>query len=68
MHAPHPSVSKLAAKIVDQIAADALSLRVGVSTGSSGERLIDLGATSLGCWKQAAVSAKSAWEDLARCN
>ena len=49
MQALFPSVSKLAAKIVDQIAADALSLRVGVSTGSSGERLIDLGAASVGC-------------------
>jgi methenyltetrahydromethanopterin cyclohydrolase len=44
-----PSVNKLAAKIVDQIAADAVALRVGVSKGSLGERLIDLGASSLGC-------------------
>ena len=49
MHAPTPSVSKLAAKIVDQIAADAVALRVAVTTGSAGERLIDLGASTLGC-------------------
>ena len=48
-HAATPSVSKLAARIVDQIAADAVALRVGVSTGAAGERLIDLGAASLGC-------------------
>lgn len=49
MHAPYPSVSKLAAKIVDQIVADAVPLRVAVSTGSMGERLIDLGANTPGC-------------------
>lgn len=49
MHAPdRPSVSNLAAKLVDRIAADAAALRVGVSTGSAGERLIDLGAAHVG--------------------
>ncbi|MCB1484075.1 MAG: methenyltetrahydromethanopterin cyclohydrolase [Hyphomicrobiaceae bacterium] len=47
--APAPSVNALAGKIVDKIAADALALRVGVSTGSAGERLIDLGAAVPGC-------------------
>ncbi len=46
---PTPSVNKLAATIVDQIAADAVALRAGVSTGSAGERLIDLGASVPGC-------------------
>ena len=31
-----PSVSKLAARIVDQIAADAVALRAGVSIGAAG--------------------------------
>ena len=43
-----PSVSNRAAKIVDSIVADADALRVNVSTGSLGERLIDLGASALG--------------------
>ncbi len=43
--APAPSVNALAGKIVDQIAADATALRVAVSRGSAGERLIDLGAS-----------------------
>lgn len=43
--APTPSVNTLAGKIVDQIAADATALRVAVSRGSAGERLIDLGAS-----------------------
>lgn len=47
--APAPSVNALAGKIVDKIAADALALRVGVSTGNAGERLIDLGAAVPGC-------------------
>ncbi len=47
--APTPSVSKLAAKIVDRIVADATPLRIGVATGAAGERLIDLGAATLGC-------------------
>ncbi|MBK9077831.1 MAG: methenyltetrahydromethanopterin cyclohydrolase [Hyphomicrobium sp.] len=45
----HPSVSARAAKIVDQIAADADALRISVTTGSLGERLIDMGAATLGC-------------------
>ncbi|MGQ0456598.1 MAG: methenyltetrahydromethanopterin cyclohydrolase [Hyphomicrobium sp.] len=47
--AASPSVSKRAAKIVDAIAANADALRVKVSTGSQGERLIDLGAAAPGC-------------------
>ena len=43
-----PSVSARAAQIVDQIAANADALRVAVSTGSQGERLIDLGASVVG--------------------
>ncbi len=45
----HPSVSKRAAKIVDALAANADALRVHVSTGSQGERLIDLGGAVPGC-------------------
>lgn len=44
-----PSVSKRAAKVVDTIVANADALRVHVSTGSHGERLIDLGASVPGC-------------------
>lgn len=44
----HPSVSARAAKIVDEIAANADALRISVSTGSLGERLIDMGGASLG--------------------
>ncbi len=44
----HPSVSARAAKIVDGIAANADALRVSVTTGSQGERLIDLGGAALG--------------------
>jgi methenyltetrahydromethanopterin cyclohydrolase len=40
-----PSVNALAAKLVDDIAANADALRCKVSTGQHGERLIDLGAT-----------------------
>ena len=43
-----PSVSTRAARIVDAIVADADALRVNVSTGSHGERLIDLGASAQG--------------------
>lgn len=43
-----PSVSARAAKIADDIAANADALRVAVSTGSQGERLIDLGANVTG--------------------
>lgn len=46
---PTPSVNKLSAKIADRIAADAVALRVAVSMGSAGERLIDLGASVPGC-------------------
>ena len=45
---PPPSVNALAAKIVDQIVADAGALRCLVSTGAAGERVIDLGANTLG--------------------
>lgn len=44
-----PSVSKRAAKIVEHIASNADALRVDVSTGSEGERLIDLGGAVPGC-------------------
>lgn len=44
-----PSVSKRAAKIVENISANADALRVHVSTGSAGERLIDLGGGVPGC-------------------
>ena len=43
------SVNKLAGKIVDRIAHDAVALRVAVSKGGLGERLIDLGASVPGC-------------------
>jgi methenyltetrahydromethanopterin cyclohydrolase len=39
-----PSVSARAAKLVDAIVSDADALRISVSKGSQGERLIDLGA------------------------
>lgn len=41
---PAPSVSARAAKIVDGLVADADALRISVSTGDAGERIIDLGA------------------------
>lgn len=44
----HPSVSARAAKIVDAIAADADALRISVTTGSEGERLIDMGGNVIG--------------------
>ena len=44
----HPSVNGRAAKIVDAIAANADALRLSVSTGSQGERLIDMGGATLG--------------------
>lgn len=47
--APNPSVSKRAMTIVDQMVADADALRINVSTGSLGERLIDLGGNAVGC-------------------
>lgn len=43
-----PSVNARAARIVDQIVADASALRVTIATGSAGERLIDMGANTLG--------------------
>jgi len=46
--AKQPSVSARAAKIVDAIVADADALRISVSKGPGGERLIDLGGASLG--------------------
>ncbi len=45
---PSPSVSKRAAKIVDQIVANADALRVKVSKGSLGECLVDCGAATPG--------------------
>lgn len=45
---PGLSVSARAAKLVDDLAADAAALRVAVSTGEAGERLIDLGVNALG--------------------
>jgi len=41
---PAPSVSARAAKLVEAIVADADALRCAVTTGSAGERCIDLGA------------------------
>ena len=46
--ASQPSVNSRAARIVDQIVADASALRCTVSTGPAGERLIDMGANSPG--------------------
>lgn len=43
-----PSVSARAAKLVDDIVANADALRISVSTGSHGERLIDMGANVVG--------------------
>jgi methenyltetrahydromethanopterin cyclohydrolase len=43
-----PSVSARAAKLVDAIVADADALRITVSKGPGGERLIDLGGSALG--------------------
>lgn len=44
-----PSVSEHANVIVEQIVRDADALRIKVSTGSLGERLIDLGGATTGC-------------------
>lgn len=41
---PAPSVSARAATIVDGLVADADALRIAVTTGEAGERIIDLGA------------------------
>jgi methenyltetrahydromethanopterin cyclohydrolase len=43
-----PSVNARAAKIVDEIAGNALALRCRVSSGEAGERRIDLGASTPG--------------------
>lgn len=48
MPMPQPSVNARAGRIVDQIVADADALRVSVTTGSLGERLIDMGGSALG--------------------
>lgn len=41
---PHASVNARAGRIVEQIVTDSGALRVAVSTGEAGERVIDLGA------------------------
>jgi methenyltetrahydromethanopterin cyclohydrolase len=43
-----PSVNARAARIVDAIATDADALRITVTTGSLGERLIDMGGATVG--------------------
>lgn len=43
-----PSVSALAGRLVDDLAANAVALRCTVTTGGAGERLIDLGAATPG--------------------
>jgi methenyltetrahydromethanopterin cyclohydrolase len=43
-----PSVSARATKIVEDVVANADALRISVSTGSEGERLIDMGANVVG--------------------
>ncbi|MBS0234782.1 MAG: methenyltetrahydromethanopterin cyclohydrolase [Proteobacteria bacterium] len=43
-----PSVSARAAKLVEDVVANADALRISVSTGSHGERLIDMGANVVG--------------------
>ena len=43
-----PSVSGRAAKLVESIVTDADALRIDVTTGSHGERLIDMGAKVVG--------------------
>jgi methenyltetrahydromethanopterin cyclohydrolase len=43
-----PSVSARAAKLVEDIATNADALRIAVTTGSQGERLIDMGANVVG--------------------
>ncbi len=44
----NPSVSARAAKLVDTLVADADALRISVTKGSHGERLIDAGANAVG--------------------
>jgi methenyltetrahydromethanopterin cyclohydrolase len=48
MQAPQPSVNARAARLVDQLVADASALRCTVTNGAAGERLIDCGATTPG--------------------
>ncbi len=43
-----PSVSARAAKLVEDIVTNADALRIDVTTGSEGERLIDMGANVVG--------------------
>ena len=64
----NPSVSARAAKIVDDIAANADALRITVSTGSQGERLIDMGGRHSAALKPDACSAKFAWAASAKSN
>lgn len=45
---PGVSVSARAAKLVDELVADEAALRCVVSTGEAGERLVDLGAQTVG--------------------
>src|SRR4029079_1200939 len=45
---PSPSVNARAGKLVDELAASAVALRCGVSTGEAGERRIDLGSLATG--------------------
>lgn len=45
---PAPSVSALAAKLVEDLVANATALRCAVDTGAAGERRIDLGAATPG--------------------
>jgi methenyltetrahydromethanopterin cyclohydrolase len=47
-YGPSPSVNARAGKLVDELAASAVALRCGVSTGEAGERRIDLGSLATG--------------------
>ncbi len=47
-YGPSPSVNARAGKLVDELAASAVALRCGVSTGEAGERRIDLGSLVTG--------------------
>lgn len=48
LEGPQPSVSALASKLVDDLVANAAPLRLSVTTGAGGERLVDLGAATAG--------------------
>jgi methenyltetrahydromethanopterin cyclohydrolase len=48
MQGPAPSVNARAAKLVEDLVANAAALRCSVSTGEAGERRIDLGASAVG--------------------